>query len=327
MAEMLGYTPEEMLGHPPFDFVFPEDVAQKRADLERRRKGVREVLYNRLRRKDGSELWVVLSTAPVLSDAGEFIGALAMLSDVTFLSKTEETLRRNEKLIAAGRLAAAISHEVNNPLEAVVNLLYLLKSQPMNEQSRQYLALAEKEILRVSAISKRTLGFFRDASAWVELPLSHLLDDALSFYEHQLASRAIQVVRDYRTRGMVRVSQTEMHQVFANLISNALDAMAEGGLLTLRVAEAADHDPPGVQAEVEDTGKGISDADLKRIFEPFFSTKQNTGTGLGLWVAKEIIEKHGGTIAVRSQSRPDGNCGTQFSIFLPRAAAAAHAVA
>src|SRR5260370_34445559 len=128
LAEMLGFTREEMLGRSPVDFLFPEDVAQKQADFERRREGVREVFYTRYRRKDGSELWTLVSAAPVLSDGGKFAGALAMHSDVTLLRKTEETLRRNEKLITAGRLAASISHEVTNPLEPAVEFLYLLKT-------------------------------------------------------------------------------------------------------------------------------------------------------------------------------------------------------
>ncbi|HEY6306051.1 MAG TPA: MASE1 domain-containing protein [Candidatus Angelobacter sp.] len=317
LAEMLGYSAQEMVGRRLLDFFFPEDVAKKQEDLDSRRQGVAEVLYSRCRRKDGSELWVLVSTSPMFTDNGEFTGVLAMMSNVTLLRKTEETLRRNEKLITAGRLAASISHEVNNPLEAVVNLLYLLRNQPLDEQSRQYVALAEREILRVSAISKRTLGFFRDDSAWVELPLPHLLDETVSFYEHELAARGIKVVRDYRTRGLVRVSQSEMQQVFANLVSNALDAMKNGGVLTLRVSEATCEDHENVRVEVEDTGIGIKDGDMKRLFEPFFTTKQNTGTGLGLWVAREIIEKHGGTISVHSQSQPGERSGTQFSILLP----------
>jgi PAS domain S-box-containing protein len=325
-AEMLGYTQEEMLGRPLFDFLFEDDLPEKRADLERRRRGAREVFYNRCRRKDGSEIWALVSTNPVFGDNGEFTGVLAMLSDVTLLRKTEEALRRNEKLITAGRLAASISHEVNNPLEAIVNLLYLLKNQPLDEQSRKYVALAEKQILRVSAISKRALGFFRDTSAWVELPLQHLLDDTLSFYEHELGTRAIKVVREYGTREMVRVSQGEIQQVFANLISNALDAMGKGGVLTLRVSEATHRNCPGILVEVEDTGVGISDEGLKHLFEPFFTTKQDTGTGLGLWVAREIIEKHGGTITVSSRTQPFGKSGTRFSILLLRSSPT-HAVA
>jgi PAS domain S-box-containing protein len=325
-AEMLGYKEEEMLGRPLSDFLFQEDLPEKQADLERRRRGARDVFYNRCRRKDGSEIWALVSTNPVLTDKGEFAGVLAMLSDVTLLRKAEEALRRNEKLITAGRLAAAISHEINNPLEAVINLLYLLKNQPLDEQSQQYVALAEKQMLRVSAISKRTLGFFRDASAWVELPLSHLLEDTLSFYEHELGAHAIKVVREYRTRGLVRVSQGEMQQVFANLISNALDAMESGGVLTLRVSDIPDPTHPAVRVQVEDTGTGISHANLNHIFEPFFTTKQDTGTGLGLWVAREIIEKHGGTISVTSQTQTGSPSGTQFSITLP-GAIPAHAAA
>ena len=326
LAEMLGYSEEEIVGHPLLDFFFPEDVAKKQDDLENRRRGVAEVLYSRCRRKDGSEIWCLVSTNPVFTDKGEFTGVLAMISDVTLLRKSEEALRRNEKLITAGRLAAAISHEINNPLEAVINLLYLLKNQHLDDQSRQYVTLAEKQLLRVSAISKRTLGFFRDSSAWVDVPLPHLLDETLSFWEHELETRAIKLVRDYRARGGVRVSQSEIQQVFANLISNALDAMEDGGVLTLRVSEAARQNRSGVLVEVEDTGIGIGDEGLKHLFEPFFTTKENTGTGLGLWVAREIIDKHGGTITVNSRTQPREKSGTKFSIFLPHASPV-HAVA
>jgi PAS domain S-box-containing protein len=326
MAEMLGYTPEEMLRRTPVDFVFPEDIPSKQADLERRRKGVREVFYTRYRKKDGSELWALVSSTPVYSVTGTFDGALAMQSDVTLLRKTEEALRRNEKLITAGRLAAALAHEVNNPLEAVVNLLYLLKAEPMGEQARQYVELASREIHRVSAISQRSLGFFRDTSAWANFSLPHLLDDTLSFFERDFAARGTEVVRDYRTCGLARGSRSEMQQVFANLIANALDAMGHRGVLTVRVYDSYSPQIPGIAVEVEDTGAGISSDDLNRIFEPFFTTKQNTGTGLGLWIAREIIQKHGGTIAVRSECCPGVKSGTQFSIFLP-AAAAADAVA
>ena len=322
MAEMMGYTAEEMLGHHLLDFYFSEDFPQKQQDMERRRRGVREVFYNRCRKKDGSEIWVLVSTSPVLSPKGEFCGVMVMLSDVTLLRKSEETLRRNEKLITAGRLAAAISHEVNNPLEAVVNLLYLLKSEPLTAQAQHYVELASREIHRVSAISKRSLGFFRDATAWTDMALADLLDDTLSFYEHEFQVRGIEVSRDYRSRSVVRGSRGEIQQVFANLISNAVDAMARDGRLTLRVVDVHDPQNPGVEITVEDTGTGIDGDNLNRIFEPFFTTKQNTGTGLGLWVAKEIIEKHGGNIAVDSHSDAGSESGTRFSIFLPAATAA-----
>ena len=322
MAEMLGHTPEEMLGCTPFDFVFPEDLLSKQAELERRWEGIREVFYTRYRKKDGSELWVLVSSAPVSSVTGTFVGALTMQSDVTLLRKTEETLRRNEKLITAGRLAAALSHEVNNPLEAVVNFLYLLKTERMSKQARQYVDLASQEIHRVSVISRRSWGFFRDTNAWADFSLPQLLDDTLSFYAQEFAARGTEVVRDYRTSGLVRGSRSEMEQVFANLIANAVEAMGGSGVLTVRVHDSYSTHTPGFAIEVEDTGAGISSDHLNRIFEPFFTTKQDTGTGLGLWIAREIIQKHGGTIAARSECGPGEKSGTRFSIFLPFAAAA-----
>ena len=322
MAEMLGYAPEEMLGRPPFDFLFPSDVAQKRLDLERRRQGSgREVHYSRYRRKDGSEMWAILSTAPLLSENGQRTGAFAMLSDVTLLRKTEEALRCNEKLITAGRLAATISHEVNNPLEAVVNLLYLLQSEAMSAQAHEYLDLAEKEIQRVSAITRRTLGFCHDNSARTEFSLADLLEDTLSFYEHRVVAHSIRIVRDFNDRGMVKASRSELQQVFAVLVSNALDAMKDHGVLTLRLSSVTERASSAVRVSVEDTGHGIAADCLNRIFEPFFTTKPSTGTGLGLWVAMEIIHKHGGAISVTTKARSKGEHGTKFSVLLPHTAA------
>jgi PAS domain S-box-containing protein len=316
LAEMLGYKPEEMIGRSLFDFLFPEDVLRKQQDLELRRRGVRQVLYNRCRKKDGTEMWALVSTAPLFAKNKEFLGVLAMITDVTLLRKTEETFRRNEKLITAGRMAATISHEVNNPLEAVVNLLYLLKVQPMSSEAKEYLALVEKEVQRISAVTRRTLGFFRDHSTWVELSVADLLEDTLTFYEQRLHDHSIQIVRNYGEGGIVSASRSELQQVFANLLSNALDAMSSGGTLTLHVSWDADNS--GTLIIVEDTGMGIPAEHLQYIFEPFFTTKENTGTGLGLWVAKEIIRKHGGTLTVSSKSAPGEAHGTRFAIFLPR---------
>jgi signal transduction histidine kinase len=259
--------------------------------------GAHGVFYTRYRKKDGSELRALGSLAPISSVTGTFAGALTMQSEVTLLQKAEETLHRNEKLIIAGRLAAALSHEINNPLEAVVNLLYLLKTEPMGEQGRQYVELASREIYRVSAIARQSLGFFRNTSAWAEFSLPHLLDDTLSLYEPAFAARGTKVVRDYRGFGLIHRSRSEMQQVFANLIGNALDAMGPGGVLTVRVQDSSSPQTPAIAVEVEDTGAGISSEDLARVFEPFFTTKENNGTGLGLWIAREIIRKHGGTIA------------------------------
>src|SRR5262249_17930327 len=181
-------------GRSTFDFFFPEDIPNKVKHLQRQRSEKEEAFYDRIRRKDGSELWVLMSANPVFGKNGQLVGILAMLSDVTMLRKTEKSLIRNEKLIAAGRLAATISHEVNNPLEAVINLIYLLKNEAMSPQGETYLKLAERELQRVSAITRRTLGFFRETSAQSEFSLAELLHDTTAFYDQQLSSRGIALI-------------------------------------------------------------------------------------------------------------------------------------
>jgi C4-dicarboxylate-specific signal transduction histidine kinase len=200
-----------------------------------------------------------------------------------------------------------------------------MKSEPMSDQAKAYLDMTGKEIQRVSAITRQTLGFFRDNSAWVEVSVSDLLDDTLAFYQHRLAAHSVQVVRDFRDRGLVKASRAELQQVFANLISNALDAMHGTGVLTLRVALVTNKSHSSIQVSVEDTGSGIALNCLNHIFEPFFTTKQNTGTGLGLWVAMEIVQKHGGSIAVTTRAGSEREHGTKFCVLLPRAAARAAA--
>lgn len=318
MADMLGHKVDEIQGHPLVDFMFPGDVCPNPPDFLLHRCSQR-VTNNRFRRKDGSELHARLSAGPLFARDGEFSGMMIVARDVTPLHNIEDNLRRNEKLVTAGQLAATITHEIRGALHAVANALYLLRTELTTEPGHRYLTLAEQEIQRASGIVKRTLAFFRDSSSWAEVSLSDLLDDTISFYQNTLVAHSIRVVKDYRSRGIARVSEGGMQQVFANLISNAIDAMSNGGILTVRVIDAAGK--KGIRVEVEDTGRGIAEPDLKRVFDPFFTTKQNTGTGLGLWVVKEIVEKHGGEIAADSSRKSSEKCGARFSILLPRAIA------
>jgi PAS domain S-box-containing protein len=317
IPEVLGYTAEEIQGHLLVDFMFPEDVSAQLPDFLRP-PHFREVVRHRFRRKDGSELWARVSAGPLLTKGGQLAEVMLIVSDVTLLCSMEDALCRNEKLITAGWLAATISHEINGPLETVANNLCVLRSEGTTEQGQQYLTLAQKEIQRVAAITKRTLRFFRDSSSWEELSLPDLLDDTISLYRSKLVAHSIRVMTDYGGSETIRGSRGGIQQVFANLISNAVDAMSSGGTLTVRVADATANKAASIRVEVEDTGKGIADLDLNRVFEPFFTTKQNGGTGLGLWVVKEIVEKHGGTVAVTSSTRAHEKCGARFSILLPR---------
>ncbi len=316
IPEMLGCAAGELQGHLLFDFMFPEDVSGNPPDFLRPRHS-KEVVRHRFRRKDGSELWARVAASPLFPDRGEFAGLMLIVSDVTLLCSMEEGLRRNEKLITAGRLAATISHEINGPLETVASNLCVLRAEGTTEQGQQYLTLAQKEIQRVASITKRTLMFFRDSASWEELSLLDLLDDTISLCRNKLLVHSIRVITDYRVSGMVRGSRGGIQQVFANLISNAVDAMNSGGTLTIRVTDGTSTNAPAIRVEVEDTGKGVSTVELNRIFEPFFTTKQNEGTGLGLWLTKEIVEKHGGSVAVTSPTLLHEKCGTRFSVLLP----------
>jgi len=225
-------------------------------------------------------------------------------------ARTEAALIKTERLATAGRLAATIAHEINNPLEAVTNLIYLARSAPAGE-ARRYLQMVEEELSRIAHITKMTLGFYRDSGAPTPVDIAELVREVLALYEAKLHAKNIHVQSDLEYPQQVFGSKGELRQVVANLVANAIDVLPPGGALTVA---AADSDG-SVQLRVSDNGHGISAENLTRIFEPFFTTKAELGTGLGLWVSRQIVEKHGGSITVESSA-----AGTCFSISLPSAA-------
>jgi PAS domain S-box-containing protein len=242
--------------------------------------------------------------------------------DLTEQKRSEEVMRRTEKLAATGRLAASIAHEINNPLEAVTNCLFLIGSGRLDARSQEYLRMAQKELDRVTHITTQTLRFYRQSTRPAEADVNELLDGVIALYEPRLRSYSVSIDRQYREVPRVHAYEGEIRQVLANFIGNAIDAMhREGGRLILR--SSSERDPrtglEGVYVTVADTGCGMDAATRSRIFEPFFSTKGMTGTGLGLWVSQTILEKHGGRVSVRSRvrHRPDAPGGTVFRIFLP----------
>jgi PAS domain S-box-containing protein len=240
--------------------------------------------------------------------------------DITERRMQQEKLLLSEKLAATGRLAATIAHEINNPLESVLNLIYLARtSRAEMDKIREYLITAEKELNRVSHIARHTLGFYRETSVPSQIDMPALLEEVFTVYDSRLRASGIQVRKDFAVVPPVRALRGELHQVFSNLISNAIDAMREGGRLVLSLRESAEE--PGLLVTVEDTGMGIPAANLSRLFEPFFTTKAGAGTGLGLWVVHQFVESWGGTITVESNIEPT-NHGTTFRIFLPMVAVA-----
>jgi signal transduction histidine kinase len=233
--------------------------------------------------------------------------------------KAEKAILQSEKLAVAGRLAASIAHEINNPLEAVTNLLFLIGTSSSLEETKIYAETAADELARVSEIAIHTLKFFRQLSKPTSVYLSELVESALILYRARLVSARVTVQKDFRACPPMTAMAGELRQVVVNLVGNALDAMRSGGTLSIRIdhgREYSNGSRPGVRLTIADSGAGISPEIKSRLFEPFVSTKGDTGTGLGLWVSSEIIRKHGGTIKFKSSSSPPAT-GTVFSIFLP----------
>lgn len=246
-----------------------------------------------------------------------------ILVETTERRRAEDALRRSEKLAATGRLAASIAHEINNPLEAVTNLLYLIRQGPLDPQSAGYAELATHELARVSEITQQTLRFYRQSTLPMICNVPEMMDSVLTLHHGRIAAMQIRICRRYASDVQLFCFAGELRQVLTNLVANAVDAMTPGGgQLSLRVRYARSLKEPGkngVRITVADTGSGMSREVQRHIFEPFFTTKDATGTGLGLWVSDEIISKHNGIIRVRSARRTEanGNLGSVFTVFFP----------
>lgn len=272
---------------------------------------------------EGARSWLS-SVYPVRTGSDEVRWAGMVLVETTERRRAEEALRRTEKLAAAGRLAASIAHEINNPLEAVTNLLYLIRQGPLDEESAGYADMAANEVARMSDITQQTLRFYRQSTLPVVFHVSELIDSVITLHQGRLTALQVDVYRDYQPDVRLFGFAGELRQLFANLIGNAIDSMSPGGgrlLLRVRYAQrAADAHAGGVRITVADTGAGMSHEVRERIFEPFFTTKEATGTGLGLWVSAGIVTKHHGSIHVRSRIRSEGRRGgTVFTVFFPSA--------
>ncbi len=242
--------------------------------------------------------------------------------DASDRKRSEEALRKTEKLAATGRLAASIAHEINNPLEAITNLLFLLRNFcQLEEPAPNYVAMAEHEARRISEITQQTLRFYRQSTLPTRAKLGELLDSVLSLYHGRLNALNILVERDYDAELDLFCFAGELRQVFANLVGNAVDATAAGGRLVVRARRSRNWKDPaqtGVRFAVADTGTGMEPEVRLRAFEAFFTTKEVTGTGLGLWVSHEIIVKHRGLVHLRSRAGLAGQTtGTVFEIFIP----------
>jgi PAS domain S-box-containing protein len=309
-----------------YDLIHPEDRERTRTAIETsiaEHTGY-DVEYRTVA-PDGRQKWIHAIGRTAYDAAGRPFRFDGLTRDITSIRQTqearrraEEALVRAEKLAVAGRLAATISHEINNPLESVTNLLYLIEHASTIQETKTYCQTAQAELARVSHIVTHTLRFNRQVNVAGEEKLSDLLDSAVAIYEGRLRHSGITLRRDYDESADMRRFGPELRQVFANLIGNAFDATRRTGILIVRTRSQTRWrtGEQGVRITIADTGQGINCEIQTRLFEPFFTTKGDSGTGLGLWVSREILNKCEGTIRLRSRTDP-GRSGTVFSIWLP----------
>jgi signal transduction histidine kinase len=242
--------------------------------------------------------------------------------DVTIERKTRAALLANEKLAVAGRLAATIAHEIHNPLDSVSNLLYLLQQGSDPEESKDFLQTARAELARVTQISRAMLSLYRESKAPVPVDLKAMLEDLLLLMERRFHDLGVQITTEFPGEISVEGFPGELRQVFTNLIANAAEAAGPAGTVTVRITSrpkdwdvAGKRLEPGAIVEIVDNGPGIPPDVHEHLFQPFFTTKGERGTGLGLWVSQGIIRKHGGSLTLASHTGPASH-GTTATVFL-----------
>ena len=329
-AEQLSeWTQAEAVGS-TFDAVFPLQIAESRLAAESPVASVRRQLRPVtgteplvLTRRDSSEVTVDQSGAPVHERSGKLSGVVLVLRDVTQQRRTQAALIASEKLAVTGRLAATIAHEIHNPLDSVANLLYLMKTGTSAEENEVFLDTARAELDRATQISRSLLGMYRESRTPVALDISNLLESVLMLLQHRFAQSNLHVETHLLSPAMVTGFPVELRQVFTNLLANAAEASPTGGKISVSVTSSSapqdgtsNIERPGVLITIKDEGAGISDEIRDQLFQPFFSTKGEAGTGLGLWVSKGIVQKHDGVIELVSHTDPHQH-GTAISVFLP----------
>jgi PAS domain S-box-containing protein len=315
-TRVFGYSAEEMIGTSILRLI-PEHLhSDEKIIIESIRAGKRVEHFETVRlTKDGRSLDVSLTVSPVKDEQGHVIGASKILRDISGRRRLEQSLLQAEKIAATGRMAATIAHEINNPLEAVTNLLYLLRPMITNPDGINYLSSAEEELNRVSHIAKQTLGYYREHASASSASLTEIVLHAITIYEPRCTAAGIEIRKSLDSSRHVVMRRGEMMQVISNLIVNSIYAMPAGGVLSISV-EDTQESPDGIVLTIQDDGVGIAAQDLPKVFDAFFTTRSTVGTGIGLFVAKQFVEGHGGRIDIESRNGMR-NHGTSVRVFLP----------
>ncbi len=322
-VETLGVPREKILGHritelaplPGIEDLFRQVAAGN---------SIRNHIFEgELPSRAGEHRFWNVNYSPVFGSDGKVDAITAVIQEITHQKKAEHALVQSEKLAAVGRLASSISHEINNPLEAITNLLYLIMtSDDLPPELADYVLSAQSELSRVCQIATQTLRFHRQAVSATHVTARDLVEAVLNLYQGRLANSGIRVETSFLTSTPILCLENDIRQVLNNLIANAIDAMRRGGRLVVRAHDATDLHPngsgmrKGIRITIADTGHGMSPAVRARIFEPFYTTKELNGTGLGLWISSGIVERHHGRLTLRSTEHPVHH-GTVFSLFLP----------
>ncbi len=316
-THLFGYSADEIVGRSVLTLIPPELHHEEPEILRKVTSGERiEHFETRRRRKDGHLVEISLTISPIRDPSGRVVGISKIARDITERKLTEAALIESERMATVGRMAASIAHEVNNPLEAILNLGYLLAEDPsLDEEARKYAHLLVAEVLRVSEITKQTLSFYRDTTHTTLVNLTDLVDGILKLHRPMLLQRSIRVYTRGRTAACVMASPGELRQVFTNLIVNSIDAMPRGGEIHVSISKGGKGSLACIT--IADTGSGIPSGARDCIFDAFFSTKTGKGTGLGLWITQGIVRKYGGSIRVRTSTDPARRTGTAFRVCLP----------
>jgi PAS domain S-box-containing protein len=314
-SRVFGYSAEEMIGQSILKLI-PEHLhSDEKEIIESIRAGRRVEHFETVRlTKDGRLIDVSLTVSPIKDAVGRVIGASKILRDISARKRMELSLLQAEKIAATGRMAATIAHEINNPLEAVVNLLYLLRPM-VSQEGINYLATAESELARVSHIAKQTLGYYREHASASRASLSDIAEQAVAIYEPRCMATGIALRKSLESSRKVMLRRGEMTQVVSNLVTNSMYAMPTGGALSISVRDTEDP-ADGVVLTVADDGVGIAPEILPKVFDAFFTTRYTVGTGIGLFIAKQFVEGHGGRIDLESNNEAEGH-GTTVQVFLP----------
>jgi len=338
---MLGYTAAEVINRvTPADISDPQEVIARAAALSlefgtpitpgfealvfKASRGIEDIYELTYCRKDGSEFPAVVSVTALRDVHEAIIGYLLIGTDNSARKQAEKALLRSEMLASAGRMSASIAHEINNPLEAIMNTLYIVRTTAgLPEQAREYLDIADGELMRIAHITRQTLGFYREFSAATCNSASALIASVVNLLQAKIRANGATVEQQCNADLRVTGIAGELRQVLANLLANSLDAISQDCRIILRATVSVDpaNGKHRVRITIADCGHGIATDTRKQIFDPFFTTKGTVGTGLGLWVCKQLVEKNGGSIQVRSNT--DGvRRGTTFSVVLPGETAA-----